>query len=103
MDLHPFLQVYPSHDWLPWKFMRAAKGFWQSPDNQRLFFEYLTKEVKAWNSKEDWYQLTKDDVVAAGGSYMLRRFYNDNCTEAMKALYPSHEWQAWKFLREQSN
>lgn len=92
-------QVYSDHSWQPWKFTRAAKGFWKSDTGKREFVKFIVEE-KGWKSKEDWYQITQEDFTAAGGEYMLRRFYNGNHIAALQQLYPDHKWELWKFGRE---
>jgi hypothetical protein len=37
--------VYRDHKWLPWKFQQVSAGFWDSPANQRDYFDWLGKEL----------------------------------------------------------
>ena len=50
-------KIYPDFDWLPWKFTRTPKGYWEDPANQKLWIDWATKKL---NIKEmsDWYKIT---------------------------------------------
>jgi hypothetical protein len=49
--------VYPEYDWLPWKFYKLPKNYWQDIKNKRKFVEWVGKQ---WEIKDmsDWYKKT---------------------------------------------
>ncbi len=50
-------EVFPEYDWLPWKFERCPKGYWNDIKNVRKFMDWAGKEL---NVKEmsDWYRVS---------------------------------------------
>src|SRR4051812_46748803 len=47
-------------------------------------------------SMEDWYKITREDIVANGGSTLLSK-YRDSPFKLITSTYPDHEWLPWKF------
>jgi hypothetical protein len=49
--------LYPEHDWLPWKFDKCPRNFWDNVNNQRKFMDWAGKQL---NVKEmsDWYNVS---------------------------------------------
>src|SRR4051812_25170341 len=38
--------VYPKHQWLPWKFSSSTPyGYWKNKSNHNIFFDWLGKEL----------------------------------------------------------
>jgi hypothetical protein len=50
--------VYPDHEWLPWKFEKTSKNFWDQPTNQRSFMEWAGKQLQI-KDMNDWYKISK--------------------------------------------
>ena len=48
--------VYPEYEWLPWRFIRTPKQFWDDPKNQRTFLEWAGKQLKI-KEMSDWYKV----------------------------------------------
>ena len=50
------LEAYPEYDWLPWKFEKLPKYYWNNKNNVRKFMDWAGKEL---NVKEmsDWYKV----------------------------------------------
>jgi hypothetical protein len=59
--------VYPEHDWLPWKFHKqnVPKGFWDNPLNRRKFVECAATELNI-NEMSDWYNVTLNVIKIWG-------------------------------------
>jgi hypothetical protein len=66
--------LYPDVEWLPWKFSKVPRRFWESRVNQRLFLEWFAKE-KGIQKKEDWHTVTTAAIRASGGARLLF-YYN---------------------------
>ena len=65
--------VYPQHNWMPWKFKRVTKGFWEDLSNQRLFMDYIGKQLEV-KTFQDWYSVKVIDVLKKGGRSLLDRY-----------------------------
>lgn len=79
-------QLFPEHSWLPWRFKSIPKTFWLDPANQRMFLDWLGKELR-FKNKEDWMRLRKEDVIKHGGHGLLKRYYNGSPLAALRAVY----------------
>jgi hypothetical protein len=45
--------LYPDHQWLPWKFQKAPRRYWDDAKHQRAFMEFLAyQELKLRDIKE---------------------------------------------------
>jgi len=116
--------LYPDHAWLPWKFRsvrffiefriilnaiifslsynlftpsrQAPKEYWQSLRNQRERFESIGASLNV-RHLDDWYNVRKEDVIAAGASGLLA-YYNGSLSACLGVLYPNKSWVLWKFV-----
>ena len=50
--------LFPDYPWLPWRFGFVQKGYWENPENRKLFVEWLYKELNL-QSLDDWYKVTE--------------------------------------------
>jgi len=93
--------VFPDHDWVPWKFSKAPQNYWESLDNQKKFLDDVAKKIGASSSNmEPWYQMTKEAFRKFGGGSLLTR-YNNSVSKMLIAIYPHHNWKVWKFGKAQ--
>jgi hypothetical protein len=55
---HFLSKMYPNYDWLPWKFVRCTRNFWDDVNNKRKYLEWVSKQL---NIKEmsDWYKVAQ--------------------------------------------
>lgn len=77
------MEVYKDHEWLPWMFEHATRGFWDDKQNQVVFVDWLGKCSKYFvilvgkklgiKSMEDWYKLQQKDLIQNGGSTLLKQ------------------------------
>ena len=89
-----FLQaVYPEYEWVPWKFTRVTKGYWDKNENHRLFADWLFKELE-YKTIEDWYNITQPIISKNGGGGLLKIY---SPQQFLQAVYPDYEWVPWKF------
>jgi len=47
--------MYPSKEWLPWKFQGMVKNFWGDKANQRKYLEWLGNRL-GYTSPDDWFE-----------------------------------------------
>jgi len=83
--------VYPENDWLPWKF-----GNWKDRTTHKHFLQWLGTQL-GYQKLDDWYQLSRTDVLQYGGSGMLATYYNNSPAIAVKLIFSEHIWETHHF------
>ncbi len=53
--------VYSEHEWLPWRFYKVSKKFWDDLKNQRVFMDWARKQLN-YTNKEDWYKVSAEVI-----------------------------------------
>jgi hypothetical protein len=48
--------VYPDYEWLPWKFTKGEKNYWDNIANKRKFLDWAGKQLGV-NEYSDWYSI----------------------------------------------
>jgi hypothetical protein len=88
--------VYPTHDWLPWRFKNAnvPKGFWDDPNHLIAFFDDFKKHFK-YQSLEDFYRAKPSMILELGGNGILVKY--GSVWQGIKETYPNHRWNHWRF------
>jgi hypothetical protein len=86
--------IYPEHNWLPWKFIRVQRSFWEDYNHQREFLDVLGSKL-GYSQLDDWYNVRAEDIVVAGGESLLRK-YNGAVMKLLQSVY-THPWIVWKF------
>jgi len=69
---------------------------WEKIQTRKHFFDVLGKKL-GYTTKEDWYNITQDDIYKHKGSILLLHHYQGSPTKALQHIYPDHDWQLWKF------
>ena len=49
--------VYPEYEWLPWRFQRVSKNFWNENENKKKFMDWAGKQLNI-KDMSDWYKVT---------------------------------------------
>jgi hypothetical protein len=49
--------AYPDHEWMPWKFVKCPQNFWNSPEKQKQFVDWVYKELN-FKSMSEWYNIS---------------------------------------------
>jgi hypothetical protein len=89
-------QVYEGHEWYPWKFSQNVPArYWDNIEHQKKFLDWVGKELGV-KDLPDWYVITNDIISNYGGSGILAK-YGKSPSKMLQAIYPSHNWIAWKF------
>ena len=89
-------ELFPDYPWQPWLFVRTPQGYWQSADNRRNYMRWLTKKLKL-RTKEDLYQLCKNDFMDNGGAGLLGNHYQWSILAAVQEYKPLMNLLEWKF------
>ena len=48
--------AFPEYEWLPWKFNKCPRNFWDDLKNQRKFMDWAGKELGI-KEMSDWYKV----------------------------------------------
>ena len=89
------INLYPKHDWQPWKFEVIPRGLWDDPKIQRSFFDSYMKEA-GFKNMEDWYNVKESDIRDKGGSSLLS-YHKNSLAKALAEAFPDYNWHLWKF------
>jgi hypothetical protein len=73
--------VYPTEEWVPWKFHHASNGFWENENNIRSFLDWLGKILHLKNL-DDWYRIGRYQIQ----HYTRTTIIRSNRPSLLKAL-----------------
>jgi hypothetical protein len=59
--------VFPEHTWEGFRFERVSSGYWMDPTKHREFFEWIGKNKLGITKMDDWYKVSKQGLIDAGG------------------------------------
>ena len=79
--------LYPEKNWQVWKFLHVPHEFWNDIENQRIFLNWLSKELLIENL-DDWYKVNPSKIIENGGTGLLK-CYGDSFSKALQAIYPN--------------
>lgn len=90
--------MYPGHRWDVWKFHATPLGWFNSPENGRLFFErWLEDHGYSKTDLNRLYTLTFVVVRKYGGGALLKK--HRTLHAAVRACFPEHRWDNARFER----
>ncbi len=96
-SVHLAMEDYqPQCGWLPWRFSKTPRGFWQEAENRRSYMQWL-ESILEIGRIEDWYQLTKDTFAENGGGGLLCNIYRGSILSALREYRPDCDWKPWFF------
>src|SRR5690606_34999934 len=87
--------------WYPWKFCQVPKGYWDTMENQRLFFDWLADELCIMDNT-NWFQVKKDAIMSSHGAGLIKHKYGGSLIRALKEIYPDMRLHSSRFDREPS-
>ena len=83
--------IYPEHTWNFTKHKkRFTKNYFQSINNQKLFMDYLFKELNL-KSIDDWLKISKQTFHDYKAEKLLK-LYSGNVNSLLYSIYPNHQW-----------
>lgn len=102
------MEVFPEHNWQPWKFNISPKGWWDSLQNQRRFLiEYMLPQIyrKKNNTPseseqqllEALYSVSTQDMKDHDGFTLYLRYRS--IQQMAQSVFPDHPWEPAKFVR----
>lgn len=87
--------MYPDFEFQPWLFQKAPHQYWHDINNQRKYFDWLSKELNI-QDHNDWYRYKVSDIIKKGGSGILN-LYGKSLFNTLKTLYPEATFDSKKF------
>lgn len=97
------MAVYPEHPWDVSRFSKKPQNYWASMENQRRYFEELGEKMCfAKGDYAQWYSVTTQTIIKHGGGALLSR-YSYSVANALKAVFPEHEWDINRFSTKPRN
>lgn len=78
-----------------WKRSQTIPGYWHKDNNQRVYLDWLSKEL-GYNELDDWYKIKYSDFKENHGGGLLD-IYNRGIVNLIVKNYPEHEWFEWLF------
>ena len=88
--------LIPNHEWHPWLFGGAPKGFWKTSANRTLYMDWLGDQLEIM-SPDDWYCVTGADFFSHHGGGLLNNEFNGSVQAVLSDYMPQHPWKAWCF------
>ncbi len=80
----------PDHDWQPWRFGRAPNGYWRNRHNRHRFMAWLG-DTFDFNHRDDWRNLSREDIRDAGGGTLLTHHYGNSLSRFIRDAHRVHE------------
>jgi hypothetical protein len=91
-------RCYPDHNWQDWRFRNMNRA---SLVGQKRLLEHAAASAWGWDNTGDhldrWYRIKFSDLVRAGLSGLITGRYNSSLVSALRAIYPNHQWDEWRF------
>jgi len=81
--------TYTQHKFYPWLFSSVPRGFWNDPENQRAYLDWIAVKLKI-NSPNEWYRFTNKDIQKEGGGWLLQK--HGSLFDLLKRVYPESNW-----------
>jgi hypothetical protein len=88
-------EMYPDHDWQPWRFGAVSRGYWEDENNQHRYMEWICNELKI-EHPNNWRRITRRQIASKRGRTLLLR-HGNSLTRTLNAIYPEYDWEIWKF------
>eukprot|EP01118_Nematostelium_gracile_P009458 TRINITY_DN3194_c0_g2_i1.p1 TRINITY_DN3194_c0_g2~~TRINITY_DN3194_c0_g2_i1.p1 ORF type:complete len:313 (+),score=53.49 TRINITY_DN3194_c0_g2_i1:151-1089(+) len=66
-------------------------------EDPKWFFSVHLPNELGLKTKEDWYQVTRTDIVNHGGKEILDTTYGGLIRNALQTVFPDHKWMLWRF------
>ncbi len=69
--VHPFvacsqgsalMTIYPEYTWKPWNFVYTPRGYFDTMENQKEFFDWLGNTLNI-TKLDDWYNIKTTDIL----------------------------------------
>jgi hypothetical protein len=85
---------------LPFKIVEEDgkhKCFWSDIRVQRKFLENILLNEKKWKTKQEWYRLSVDYLLAKGAGGLLQH-YDHSIVSMLTTIFPEFPWKPELFV-----
>jgi len=89
------MAMFPDYDLKPYKFS-SPKGYWENKENQKSYAHDLCVHL-GYQKKEDWYQITAQQINDFYGGGLLTSYYHNSPSEFVMAMFPEYHLKPYKF------
>jgi len=90
-------QHIDGEEWKPWLFDKAPNAFWQDPENQKWYMDWLAEELGI-TELDGWYIYDRDVLNRSKGGGLLG-LYSTSLARILVTLYPNHDWDIPRLLK----
>ncbi|KAN0022549.1 hypothetical protein ACTFIU_004747 [Dictyostelium citrinum] len=90
------ISIYPSHDWLLWKFPTLNPSFWDEEKNVVKYLNWLIKKFKGKMDFEKCYHLTNHHFISNYGQHLLQ-INKESVPSIFRRYFPDYDWKEWLF------
>lgn len=87
--------ILNEHKWDLQKFINKPNGIWDDLETQKICMEKLTKELNI-KEMEDWYSVNATQIIAKGGSGLLKKFMGSP-SRMITTVLNDHDWDLKRF------
>jgi hypothetical protein len=88
--------LYPDHPFHPWLFKKIPTGFWANIQIRQAFFQHALATLRPTMDLQEIYHIPREEISKLGGAGLLTHYRGDYLA-CLKATYPKHVWQPWRF------
>jgi hypothetical protein len=88
------LDVFPEHEWEPWRFRTTPDGFWSKKANRLRYLRWLGQRL-GYQTLDDWYSLSYQQLTDHNGLALLKAI--GSVAGVVKLLFPTEELLEWQF------
>jgi len=100
--LFEFLKnVYPEHNWIPWKFKRTSGGAWKDTETQKNALHEFEQKLN-FVKPEHWYDIDRQTLKNHGLLSMMTNYYNTSLSRMICELFPEYNLKRTKFRHNYS-
>ena len=91
-------ELHPNFQFFTFKFHTCPQGFWLTTEGAIEFLSYV-RHQENWTNLDDFHQLTNEVINKHGGVSLLNIHapWGTRIWDLLNYVYPSHNWQFWKF------
>eukprot|EP01118_Nematostelium_gracile_P014074 TRINITY_DN5417_c0_g1_i1.p1 TRINITY_DN5417_c0_g1~~TRINITY_DN5417_c0_g1_i1.p1 ORF type:complete len:333 (+),score=55.76 TRINITY_DN5417_c0_g1_i1:286-1284(+) len=93
------LNVFPHHDWKPWKFKQTPMGYWDTMNDKAEYFKWLENELGIRNM-EDWYRISLKHIQSVSNTLLFEK--QGGIHRVLRKHYPEIKWDVDKLRSQKS-
>ncbi len=71
-------------------------GYWDQRENRKKYLLWLGEQL-GFESVQDWYKITTDNVKGHRGGGVLKYAWNSSIIAGVRDCFPEYDWKDWLF------